>query len=71
MASKTMNRRVEFRATSDDQYDELKVYAQLKGFKDLSAFALYSCVQMMAKNGYTEAQKPQAMKLLAERQKAR
>lgn len=57
-----MNPRVQFRTTSPAQHDELVAYAKVKGFKDLSAFALYACVTMMAKNPLTGAQIAKAEK---------
>lgn len=63
--------RVEFRPTSVEQADELAAYAEVNGHKNLSAYALYAAVTMMGKNPLTTAQRAQADKIIAERQKAR
>jgi len=59
-------KRIQFRTTSCEQYRQLQVYAEIKGFKDLPSYALYAAVTMMSKNPLTEAQKAKADKLLAE-----
>lgn len=63
--------RIEFRTTSLDQGDDLVAYAEVKGFKNVSAYALYAAVTMMGKNPLTDAQREKADKIIAERRKAR
>lgn len=63
--------RITFRPTSVEQDDEIEAYAIVKGHKNASAYALYAAVTMMGKNPHTPAQRAQADKIIAERQKAR
>jgi hypothetical protein len=57
--------RVAFRTSSIDQHDELTAYAIVKGFKDLSAFALHAAVSITSKNPLTDAQKAKAEEIMA------
>lgn len=54
--------RIEFRTTSLEQGDDLVAYAEVKGFKNVSAYALYAAVTMMGKNPLTDAQRERADK---------
>jgi len=63
--------RVEFRPTSVEQADELAAYAEVKGHKNVSAYALYAAVTMMGKNPLTSSQRALADKIIAQRQNAR
>ncbi len=63
--------RVEFRPTSVEQSDELVAYAEVKGHKNVSAYALYAAVTMMGKNPLTDVQRAKADEIIKVRQKAR
>lgn len=63
--------RIEFTTTSFDQADELAAYAEVKGHKNLSAYALYAAVTMMNKNPLTGPQRKRADRIIEERRKAR
>lgn len=64
-----MNLRISFRPTSEAQKEDIELYAEIKGFKDASAFALYATVTMMTKNALTGTQKARVEELRAERRK--
>jgi hypothetical protein len=57
---------IKFRPTSEAQHHEITAYAQVKGFKNASAFALYACITMMSKNPLTPTQKAKAESMVDE-----
>lgn len=65
-----MKRAISFTPTSQAQLEDIEFYAEIKGFKKASDYALYAVVTMMAKNPLTAGQKKRIEELRAERRKS-
>jgi hypothetical protein len=57
-------RPIQFTPASEEQRREIEVYAQVKGFRNAAALALFATINYMTRNGYTAAQKAKVDELL-------